>query len=128
MTTDPRQRLIDGLRDLAAFLEQNPDLPVNGYASIDYCVDGDDDTTGLENLAAVADLAGVAVTDVGDRPVTAQTTHFYARRRFGPVAYEAAYITRREMADYSALMSYSGTVRATTGEHDEAPAIVGQAG
>jgi hypothetical protein len=121
MTTapTPRQRLIDGLRDLAAFLEQHPEVPVNGYASIDYCVDGDDDTTGLENVVAVAELAGVTVTDVGGRAICEDTTHFYARRRFGPVAYEATYIKRREMDDYRALMSYSGTVRAATTERLE---------
>jgi hypothetical protein len=88
---------------------------VNGYASIDYCVPGADDATGIDNVTTIAAAAEVNVTDVGGHPVTNETTHLYATRSFGPVAYQAVYITSREMADYSALMSYRGTIRADDG-------------
>jgi len=110
--TNGRQALIQGLRDLAAFLHDNPDLPVNGWQEIAYCVHGDGDAAGLANLAGIAAAAGVDVTDTGGAPVTADTTHFEAKVRFGPIVYRATYILRDAMADYTALMSYSGTIRA----------------
>ena len=110
--TRSRQALTDGLRNLATFLDRHPHVPVNSWQEITYCVSAAADAAGLAALAAIAEAIGVEVTAVGGGPVTADTSHFYVTRTFGPITYKAAYILRQEMADYRALMSYSGTIRA----------------
>lgn len=106
-----RQTLIAGLRDLADYLAEHPEVP-GATTELHLCVPGDDDRAGLANLSAIADLLGVAVTDMSGQLPTGETTHFYARRSFGPVTYKAVYITRARMADHHALTTYSDNVRA----------------
>ena len=110
---NPRQDLIQGLRDLATYLDQHPDLPTHHDAQITYCVPAIDDPTGITRLTAIADAIGAPVTDVGGRRPTPDTTHFYAVRRFGPVRYEANYIRRAEMDTWRALMSYTDNIQPT---------------
>jgi len=107
-----RAGLVAGLHALADFLAAHPDLPVFEAGATKCIFDATDATDGLAQLAEVAERAGTVVTDISDRAPTGRTTHFYARRRFGPVTYEAAYVTRAEMADYHALNSYSDNIRA----------------
>ncbi|GIE87902.1 hypothetical protein [Actinoplanes regularis] len=115
-----RQALTNGLHDLADYLAQHPDIPIPGAGrEISYYVDGDDDRTGLANLAQVANLLGVEVTDLHGSPVTETTTHFHAARQFGPITYQAVYITRATMADHDALMSYRDSIRADRPEATE---------
>lgn len=112
---DARQALIQGLHELAVLLHEHPDLPVN-HPQIDHYVLDDDDTTGLGKLAAIAAALGVAITGNHGGPVEADTTHFHAIRRFGPVAYRAIYITRARMADHHAQTSYRDNIRAEHGQ------------
>lgn len=105
-TTDRRQALINGLHELATFLHDHPDVPVNHGQTIVYCAGlTGDDAAGLAELAGIATRLDTEVTSSDD-------SHFYARRRFGPVAYEATYIRNDHMAAYEALMSYTGSVSA----------------
>ncbi|WP_045742283.1 hypothetical protein [Actinoplanes rectilineatus] len=99
-----RQAVLDGLRDLAAFLAENPDVPARDVHRVEYCVSADDDRAGLAKLAAIAAALGVEVTGGPD--------HFAVYRRFGNASYRAFYVSRAEMADYNAVMSYRDSVRA----------------
>ena len=112
--TTARINLAAGLDALADYLAAHPEVPVNfDEATVTYHVSGrDGDQAGLSNLAAIAETLGVEVTDSDGGPVTATTTHYHASLRFGPVTYRAIYISRDEMADYDALMSYRDSIRA----------------
>ncbi|GID26820.1 hypothetical protein [Paractinoplanes brasiliensis] len=115
MTTTPndrRQALADGLRALADFLQEHPDLPASTGQEIHHCVGGRDDAEGITNLTTIAELLGGSVTATGGGPLTEATTHFQVSRSFGPVHYRATYIRRAEMDAWNALMSYSGRVTA----------------
>jgi hypothetical protein len=105
-----RQALINGLRDLAQFLDEHPAVPFE-YADLLYHVRAGDDEQGITRLHELADLLGVEVADTLGGPVSENTTHFEATRKFGPVTYRASYIRRQAMADHAALMSYSKSVR-----------------
>ncbi|MCU7724576.1 hypothetical protein ODJ79_12685 [Actinoplanes sp. KI2] len=119
-TDTRRQALAAGLHALADFLAEHPDVPADGGGTVGYCVFADSDQAGIERVAEIAAALGVEVTDIGGGNPTAGTTHFLARRRFGPAVYEASYITNAWMADYDAHMSYRGNVRAD--EEQEASA------
>jgi hypothetical protein len=109
-TTNPHQAIIDGLRELAAFLAEHPDLPVD-EVRVTYHVPGQHgDDSGLAEVAAIATELGVEVTGTLGNPVTPDTTHFHARRLFGPIEYAAVYIRRQAMAKHDALMSYRDNV------------------
>ena len=110
--SEARHALTTGLRDLADYLDLHSDVPVSGWQQITYHVRAATDADGIAALAVIAQGIGVQVTDVAGRSVAADTSHFYAARRFGPIKYAASYIRRQEMADHDALMSYSGTIRA----------------
>ncbi|MEU4239765.1 hypothetical protein [Actinoplanes sp. NPDC026619] len=111
-----REALVNGLHSLADFLAANPDAPTHGSGEVHYSVFADSDQAGLARLAEIAAAIGVEITDNGCGRPGADTTHFYARRRFGPVTYEASYITEAHMADYQAHMSYRDSVRADRAE------------
>lgn len=104
---DPeRAELIAGLREVVDFLESHPDVPVR--AELGHCVLAADDESGGAEVARIAGLLGVAPTfDANGARVT---------RRFGPVAYEAFYNSRRAMRDWNALTSYTGAVQSDGGE------------
>ncbi|MER7164531.1 hypothetical protein ABT336_00410 [Micromonospora sp. NPDC000207] len=98
---DERAALIAGLRELAAALEANPELPLPG-AKITRCVLLDDDAAGQAEVARAAELLGTeVVSDNG----SANTT-----RKFGGLTYEVFYVSRQRVDDYDALMSYRGVV------------------
>lgn len=91
-----RDDFIQGLLDLATWLEQNPDVPVQTQ-DISYHVLTDNDDTGLARLDEIAAHVGVDITnrDCG-QPIV--------RRNFGPVAYEAVYVMRHRSAYYANYM------------------------
>ncbi|MEU7938563.1 hypothetical protein [Microbispora bryophytorum] len=103
MTTDPtaRAEFIAGLRRLAAFLADNPKVPVPDYgADISVHVDGTD----AQQRAAIdriADLIGAP---------TSEGLHYTTARDFGPINYRAVAVWEQTSRDWDALMSYHGTV------------------
>ncbi|MFC5754719.1 hypothetical protein [Actinomadura rugatobispora] len=111
--TAHRNRIIDGLLDLAAFLEANPALPVprfNWTLSIPSGVSVNR-TTDLRQRAEIdriAELLGVPVWDE-----TADGGHYITRRHFGPVTYEAVHIPARRMAQHRAADSYHSNITAS---------------
>jgi hypothetical protein len=110
--TAHRNRIIDGLIDLAAFLEANPALPVPRFnwtlsISSGVSVNGTTDLRQRAEIDRIAELLGVAVWDE-----TTDGGHYIARRHFGPVTYEAVHVPARRMAAFNALRSYADNVRA----------------
>ena len=90
--TDPRQALIDGLRELADWYEQHPDAAMPAYPHILHSVGGDNDEAGMTEVSRMAWLLNVDATD--------DSHHYVAERRFGGLSLRVYYVTREEMADY----------------------------
>lgn len=108
-----RQELIEGLRDLCEFFERHPDVPLDGWAEITFCVQGPDDEAAINTTQEIATALGVGMTDCHGRPISVDTTIYSAIRRFGvAVSYRATYVTRGDMDDHRAFMSYSGVIKA----------------
>jgi hypothetical protein len=100
---EKRYAFVRGLRDLAAFIEAHPDLPLPYRAHMSYFPGGTDE----EERAEVDRIAGV----LGQEPVTrAGGDHYLVERWFGRVGYQATAITADHMARYDAHMSYDGAV------------------
>ena len=89
-----RARLIAGLRDLAEFLDQNPQIPAPRYADL---LVFPSRATDAEMFAEVDVIAGqIRVTaSQNDMP----DGHYIASRYFGPVQYRAVAIPRAARND-----------------------------
>ncbi|WP_131739927.1 hypothetical protein [Actinomadura roseirufa] len=116
--TSHRDRTIQGLRDLAAFLEANPSVPVPRFSWTLGVPSGvsQDAATDLRQRADVDRIA-----DALDVPVCDEISdggHYIARRHFGPVTYEATHIPARRMELHYAAHSYATNLIA--GFDDEA--------
>ncbi|GAA2441104.1 hypothetical protein GCM10010191_66510 [Actinomadura vinacea] len=110
--TAHRDRIIDGLIDLAAFLETNPGVPVPQFdwelrVPSGVSVNGTTDLRQRAEIDRIAELLGVPVWDE-----TSDGGHYTARRHFGPVTYSAAHIPARRMAQHYAEHSYADNIRA----------------
>ncbi|WP_055480397.1 hypothetical protein [Sphaerimonospora mesophila] len=105
MTTDPstRAEFIAGLRRLAAFLADNPKVPVPTYgAEISVHAQGSDDDQRAA-VDRVADLIGSPASDGID---------YITARDFGPITYQAVADSRERMRDLDAWFGYRNTAAA----------------
>jgi hypothetical protein len=105
---DDRAALIDGLLELACFLESHSDVPVpESYHSqqISVIPEGTDDD---ERRAAV-DAAAAALGVTADDPNG--SGHYKAARKFGAIAYEVFTISAAARARSDAQDSYRYSVR-----------------
>lgn len=91
MTT--RDELIAGLRDLADWYEQHPDVPLMAYPEIRHCVMGDD-TTGTAELRQIAAALGAKPEVLPDR--------IEVRGSFAGLSYWAFYNFQSAVAEYVA--------------------------
>ena len=92
-TASERSDLIKGLRALADFLSENPDVPAPRWADLMVFPDGSDSEMRAE-VYAIATRIGAPTNDA-----TASGGHYTTRRSFGPVEYKAVAIpasTRRK--------------------------------
>ncbi|WP_157255155.1 hypothetical protein [Nonomuraea typhae] len=106
MTTDHRTNVINGLINLAAFLEANPTLPVSyGDISVRYFPRQDTDAAAFAEIDQIAAQLGTEVT-----ANATSREHYSTMRTFGPVAYEAVAIPAASMARYRAESSYRDCV------------------
>jgi hypothetical protein len=98
-----RQAVIDGLRELADFLTEHPDVPVGNTWSLMYHARGTDEEKRAEvdRVAAILGIAGGTPND---------PDHYEAVRKFGAISYEALAITDEHMRRYRAASSYDGAV------------------
>lgn len=83
-----RSQLIAGLRDLAEYLESNPDVPAPGHGTIAYIFppDGSNDERRTE--------INVIASRISATPREFVPGHYVASRHFGPVEYRAVAIDR----------------------------------
>lgn len=107
MTTyDPRAALIAGLRDMADFLETNPDIPApDSLPVLHYFPDGQTDAdkrTGVDKIAA---YLGSSI-DLG----YIKYGHYVTGIAFGPIRYQAIAITTEARARYDAFNTYANCV------------------
>jgi hypothetical protein len=80
-----RQALISGLRELADFLERNPEVPVPSYPTV-YTFPSNGGWAGMRaEIDAIAARLGAIAHETG-------TGHYVAARFFGPVEYRAVAI------------------------------------
>jgi hypothetical protein len=105
-STDPgeRREFISALRELAAFLEENPDVPVPLHR-VPICLSATG--TDAEMFAAIdriAAMLGVPAIRGG---------HYTATRRFGQIEYRAVAIPAAWDAEYEARHSYDGNITLT---------------
>jgi hypothetical protein len=106
-----RAQVIDGLRALADFLDTNPDVPTNSWASISYSVSAanmnkgyvsdDEERAEVDRVAAILGVTPELQADGG---------HYTAMRAFGPVEYHVTAITEECMAKVHASDTYYGQV------------------
>jgi hypothetical protein len=84
---DERDRLIDGLRALAAFLQDHPDVPASCWADVYVFPPRGTDEQMRAEIDQIAARIGAVVTDDTARG------HYAASRHFGPVQYRAVAIS-----------------------------------
>jgi hypothetical protein len=85
---EERVRLIAGLRDLAEFLDQNPQVPSPRYTSLLVFPPTGPDAEMFAEVDVIAREIGVTASDA-DSPAAG---HYSAVRDFGPVQYRAVAI------------------------------------
>jgi len=101
-----RTNVIAGLRLLADYLEDHPDIPVAplGWDLSTYALHGDE-TQRRADVDKIAAALGVPVDDD-----TGHGGHYTAARTFGLITYRAVCVPDRRRDAYNALMSYAGCV------------------
>jgi hypothetical protein len=85
-----RKSLISGLRELASFLEGNPDVPAPAYADFFVFPPGVSDGEKKGEIDVIASL-------IGSGTMTVSSYHHYqTSRRFGRIEYRAVAIPANE--------------------------------
>jgi hypothetical protein len=109
-----RAQAIVGLRQLADYLEDHPDLPVKecGFDLTIY-PQADTDAAGRAEVDRIADLLGVTPIDK-----TPMGGHYIASKAFGRISYRAVHIPSRAWARYTARNSYEHNIRLDQ-DHDQ---------
>ncbi|MEO3892375.1 hypothetical protein [Nonomuraea sp. B5E05] len=106
MTHDHRTALINGLLDLAAFLETHPDLPVPPNVTVHHFPRQTNDD---DQRAEIDQLAALLGTDINHED--ASRDHYATSRMFGPIEYRAVAILATARARYDAETSYRGCIQ-----------------
>lgn len=91
-----RAGLIAGLRELADFLDQNPEVPAPWRADVIVCPADGTDAEMFAEIDVIADRIGVTASDTGS-----PRGHYRAVRDFGPVQYRAVAIPHSARDDKS---------------------------
>jgi hypothetical protein len=98
-----RTQTINGLRALADFLQDNPQIPVREYGvDYTYFARRDDDAAERAEIDHIARALGETVADE-----TGDGGHYAVYKRFGRITYGAVHVPTRSRAAHEALMSYS---------------------
>jgi len=101
-----RADIISGLRQLADYLEDHPDIPVNEFGwQLGVYPPSDTET---DRRAEVDRIAAILAVPVDDK--TEARGHYMVGRRFGRITYEAVCVPDRRRAAHIALMSYADAV------------------
>ncbi|MFI9556137.1 hypothetical protein [Nonomuraea endophytica] len=105
--TDHRTSLINGLLDLAAFLEANPDVPAPYSLNAHHFPKNATDDEMRADIDHVASLLGTEPCE------EAGYGHYKACLTFGPVQYKAVAILSAARARHQADSSYDGCIDPT---------------
>ena len=89
--SEERKRFIAGLRDLAEFLGQNPDVPAPRHTDVLVFPADGSDAEKFAEIDVIAPQIGMTASGA-DGPAD----HYSAVRRFGPVHYRAVAIPNRD--------------------------------
>jgi hypothetical protein len=101
-----RAKVIDGLVELAAYLEAHPDLPVCPFGwDLNVYTHTDDDAASRAEVDRIAAILGAQVKDD-----TGRGGHYRAARSFGLITYGAVHVSARDSAAFGALLSYRDCV------------------
>ena len=100
-----RAKVIDGLVELAAYLQAHPDVPVAPYGWDLNIYTHDDDAACRAEVDRIAAILGAPVEDD-----TGRGGHYLTTRSFGLISYRAVHIPARCSAAHRALMSYRDCV------------------
>ncbi|MGW0807178.1 hypothetical protein [Nonomuraea sp. NPDC002799] len=106
MTRDHRSALINGLLDLAAFLETHPDLPASSSVTLHHFPKQDNDTDLRAEIDQIATRVGSPI-DFEDSPYGHYATSVF----FGPVEYRAVAILAAARERHDAEASYRGCIQ-----------------
>jgi hypothetical protein len=112
--TEGRSSLIAGLRDLADFLEGNPEVPAPRWADVMVFPPHGTDVELKAEIDAIAALIDAEISDQ-----TAENGHYSVCRKFGPVEYKAVGIPARSLARRVAQLSYTENI-IVAGQTEEA--------
>lgn len=85
-----RQALIDGLHELAYFLESNPEVPAPKYTDVLVFPPHTSDTGNRSEIDAIASRIGSGIE------ISSTHRHYVTSRQFGPVGYRAVAIPSDE--------------------------------
>lgn len=94
--SEERERLIAGLRGLADFLDDDPQIPAPRITDLLVFPPAGSDAEMFAEIDAIAERIGTTASDA-DSP----SGHYSAVRKFGPVQYRAIAIPRSARADES---------------------------
>jgi hypothetical protein len=108
-----RRDLVSGLRALANFLENNPEIPAPFSADVLVFPPGVSDEDGRAKIDHIAAMIGAPVVDG-----TARNEHYVTSRRFGAVEYRAVFIPPRVRAYHHAQASCFGRIIPGTAEEE----------
>ncbi|MGW3352092.1 hypothetical protein ACWDA3_53110 [Nonomuraea rubra] len=109
MIANHRTALINGLLDLAAFLEAHPDLPIPPSVTVHHFPRQDSDADQRAEIDQLAALLGSEI-DYEDFPYD----HYGTSRLFGPVEYRAVAVLAAARARFDAETSYRGCIQPAT--------------
>ena len=85
-----RQALISGLRELAGFLEDHPEVPAPAYTDVLVFPPHASDTENRSEIDMIASLIGSGIE------ISCYRRHYTTSRQFGPVGYRAVAIPADE--------------------------------
>ena len=91
-----RNAVVNGLRALADFWSEHPDMPVPRYPELTVNVIAASDEEERAEVDRIAGILGVTPT------LNATETHYRAQVTFGPLEVTVVAITEQAMAQYSA--------------------------
>lgn len=106
MTHHHRDALINGLRELAAFLETNPGVPIAATATVHFFARHTSDDDNRAEIDQIAARIGTPL-DADDLP----HGHYATSRFFGPVEDRAVAILAPARARYDAQNSYRDCIQ-----------------
>lgn len=97
----PHAALIDGLRQLADFYEQHPEVPAPPMPDFQHCVLATEDATGIAEIEQVAAVLGSPVR---------YGRHVTTELQMAGLRVRAYYCTRKSVHEHDARTSYADAI------------------